>query len=57
MTPVALAYILQVLQLAPQMLGVISSITNMMATGRDPTPEDQAALDKLRDELHKQVQA
>ena len=57
MTPAALAYLLQVLQLAPQMIGVFGSLTGMIGTGKDPTPEDMANLDKLRDDLHRQVQA
>lgn len=57
MTPAAVAYLLQALQLAPQLMGVVSSISQMMATGREPTEADQAELDKLRDALHKAAQA
>jgi hypothetical protein len=64
----ALAYAIQLLSMLPSLIGagqgVMSLITqgqtalaNMVAEKRDPTAEEWAALDAMRDTLHKAVQA
>lgn len=64
----ALSYALQILNMLPgliatgqSVMGLINAGTvamqNMIVEKRDPTPEEWAALDAMRDALHKQVQA
>ena len=68
MPAAALSYAIQLLNtiipLIPAASALFTSIQQqrsqlelMQAQGRDPTAEEWAALDALRDQLHKQVQA
>ena len=64
----AIAYAIQLLGLLPQLIGAgqgvmnlinqgQAALSNMIAEKRDPTPEEWAALDAMRDALHRQVQS
>ena len=64
----AIAYALQLLNMLPQLIGSgqsimglinsgTSALQNMTAEKRDPTTEEWATLDAVRDSLHKQVQS
>jgi hypothetical protein len=67
-TALALQYVLQLLNLLPSLIATGQSVMatvnqgttalqNMIAEKRDPTAEEWAALDKMRDALHQQVQS
>lgn len=68
MSPLALQYVIQVLTSIPGLLAagqsVVSTVNHAITMGntfvaekRDPTAEEWAALDAIRDELHKQIQS
>lgn len=63
----ALVYALQILNMLPTLIATGSSVMglinkgtaalqNMIAEGRNPTPEEWATLDSMRDALHNEVQ-
>jgi hypothetical protein len=68
MSPSVALYCLQILNTLPGLIaagqsamGLINAgtvaIQNMVAENRNPTPEEWAALDAIRDGLHKQIQS
>lgn len=55
MSPAALAWMFQILEAAPHLIGIFASLTDMVQSGKDPTQEDIDRLNALRKQLATQI--